>query len=115
MGNAGTALLDTAGGRLTVVSVTPAPGWTVERARSDGAAVEIRLESGSGEVRFEASLVRGVVRVSLETDYDESGSGGGGGDDDSSGSGSGGDDDSSGSGSGGGGGDDNSGPGSGDD
>jgi hypothetical protein len=113
LGNAGTALLDTAGGRLAVVSVTPAAGWTVDRARSDGAAVEIRLESESGEVRFDASLVRGVVRVSLETDDDNSGSGGGGGDDDNSGSGSG-DDDSSGSGSGGGGGD-NSGQGSGDD
>jgi hypothetical protein len=113
LGNAGTTLLDTAGGRLTVVSVTPAPGWMVDRAESDGpTAVEIRLRSESGEVRFEASLVGGVVRVSLDTDYDNSGSGGGG-DDDSSGSGSGGDEDNSGSGSGGGGG--NSGEGSGDD
>ena len=105
-------MLDTAGGRLTVVSVTPAPGWSVDRAESDGASVEIRLESESGEVRFDASLVRGVVRVSLDTDYDDSGSGGGD-DGGNSGSGSGGDDDNSGSGSGGGG--DNSGQGSGDD
>ena len=99
LGDAGTALLDTAGGRLTIVHVTPAPGWSVDRAESDGTSVEIRLESASGEVRFEASLVRGVVRVSLETDDDstveDSGSGsgnsghGGGGDDDNSGPGSG--------------------------
>ena len=93
VGDAGTALLDTAGGRLTIVSVTPSSGWFVERARSDGASVEIRMESDSGEVRFEATLVRGVVRVSLETDDDSSGPGGGnggdgGGDDDNSGPGS---------------------------
>ena len=112
LGDAGTALLDTAGGRLTIVTVTPAPGWFVERAENDGVSVEIRLESASGEVRFDATLVRGVVRVSLDSDDDNSGSGSGG-DDDSSGSG-GGDDDNSGPG-GGGGGDDNSGPGGGDD
>ena len=78
LGTAGTALLDTSGGRLTIVSVTPVAGWTVDRAESDGASVEIRLESESGEVRFEASLVGGVVRVSLDTDDDSSGSGGGG-------------------------------------
>ena len=88
LGTAGTALLDTSGGRLTIVSVTPVAGWTVDRAESDGTSVEIRLESASGEVRFEASLVGGVVRVSLDTDDDSSGSGSGG-DDDNSGSGSG--------------------------
>ena len=87
LGSAGTALLDTSGGRLTIVSVTPVAGWTVDRAESDGTNVEIRLESESGEVRFEASLVGGVVRVSLDSDNDSSGSGGG--DDDNSGSGSG--------------------------
>ena len=93
LGQAGTAQLDTAGGVLTIVSVTPFAGWSVDRAESDGSGVEIRLESDSGEVRFEASLVRGVVRVSLDTD-DDTGSGG----DDNSGPS----------------GDDNSGPGGGD-
>jgi hypothetical protein len=101
LGDAGTALLDTAGGRLTVVRVVPNPGWSVDRAESDGpTSVEIRLESASGEVRFEASLVRGVVRVALDTDDDEGGSGsdsGHGGDDDNSGPGGG--DDTSGRGS----------------
>jgi hypothetical protein len=110
LGDAGTALLDTAGGRLTIVRVNPNPGWFVDRAESDGpASVEIRLESETGEVRFEASLVRGVVRISLRTD-DNDNSGDGDGDDnggDSGGddnSGHGGDDDD----------DNNSGPGSGD-
>ncbi len=97
IGQAGTTLLDTAGGRLTIVQVTPAPGWSVDRAESDGTNVEIRLESASGEVRFEASLVRGVVRVSLETDDDDDNSGSGSG---NSGHGGGGDDDNSGPGSG---------------
>ena len=68
--------------------MTPLPGWSVERAENDGGGVEIRLESADGEVRFEASLVRGVVRVSLESDDDSSGSGSGD-DDDNSGPGGG--------------------------
>jgi hypothetical protein len=105
---------------LRIVSVTPSPGWIVERAEQDDqTSIEIRLESGSGEVRFEASLVRGVIVVSFRADDDhdtsstavttpgtgstsstvDGNSGPGGGDDDNSGPGGGGDDDSSGSGS----------------
>ncbi len=99
LGDAATAILDTANGLLTIVSVAPHPGWVVDRAEQDDpTTVEIRLRSANGEVRFEASLVRGVVAVSLGTDddVDDSGSSGS----DSSGSGSGSGSDSSGSGSG---------------
>ena len=127
LGSGGTAIVDTANGTLRIVSVTPAPGWIVERAEQDDqTSIEIRLESGSGEVRFEASLVRGVIVVSFRADDDATGTtavttpGSGstsstvGGDDDNSGPG-GGDDDNSGPGGGGDDGDDNSGPGGGGD
>ena len=103
LGDAATAVLDTANGQLTVVSVTPHPGWALDRAeQEDSTSVEIRLESATGEVRFEASLVRGVVVVSLRSEAetsstsstpntgvdDDGNSGPGTGDDDNSGSGS---------------------------
>jgi len=109
LGDAATAILDTANGQLTMVTVAPHPGWVVDRAEQDDpTTVEIRLRSANGEVRFEASLVRGVVAVSLETDDDDDNSGSGSG---SSGSGSGSSSSGSGSGSSGSG----SGNGSGDD
>lgn len=94
LGDAATAILDTADGQLTIVTVTPHPGWTLDRAEQDDpTSVEIRLESANGEVRFEASLVRGIVVVSLRTEgdgadtadddgTDNSGHGGGSDDDD---------------------------------
>ncbi len=87
LGDAATAILDTANGQLTMVTVAPHPGWVVDRAEQDDpTTVEIRLRSANGEVRFEASLVRGVVAVSLETDDDDDNNSGSG--SDSSGSGS---------------------------
>ena len=67
LGDAATAILDTADGQLTIVTValrTPAGPWSDaeqddrgdDRSRSE-------LESAGGEVRFEASLVRGVMVV----------------------------------------------------
>ena len=110
LGDSGTVTLSAAGGALSIASVTPNPGWTVERAWQDGpAAVEVRMGSAAGEVRFEAALVRNVVVHSLEIDPDSSGSGSGvSGSGDDSGSGSGDDSDSSGSGSSGSGSDDDS-------
>ncbi len=106
LGDAATAILDTAGGVLTIVSVAPYPGWEVDRAeQEDSTSVEIRLRStAGGDVRFEASLVRGVVVVTVRTDDDTSdddrGDDDASDDDSSSGSGSGSGDDDSGSGSG---------------
>ena len=73
LGDAATAVLDTANGQLTIVSVAPHPGWALDRAeQEDSTSVEIRLESATGEVRFEASLVRGVVVVSLRNEAETS-------------------------------------------
>jgi len=61
-------VLDTAGAVLTIVTVTPAPGWTVTKAESEDATnVEIKLQSGTTEMEFHANLLFGVVSTSVET------------------------------------------------
>ena len=68
IGDSGTVTLDTAGDLLTVVGVTPAAGWTVTQSESsDGSNAEVKFQSGTTEVAFQANLLYGVVRTSVET------------------------------------------------
>ena len=68
IGDAGNVTLDTAGDVLTIVAVTPAPGWTVSKAETDGATnAEIKFQAGTIEVEFRANLLFGVVTTSVET------------------------------------------------
>jgi hypothetical protein len=68
IGDAGSVTLDTSGDVLTIVGVTPAPGWTVTKSEADDAGtVEIKLLSGSIEVDFHANLLFGVVTTSVES------------------------------------------------
>ena len=63
-----TVVLDTAGDTLTIVSLTPAAGWTVTKAEShDATNVEIELQSGANELEFHANLLFGVVTTSVES------------------------------------------------
>src|ERR1041385_7087526 len=66
--NAGTVTLDTSNSALSIVAVTPAPGWTVEQAESDGVNAEVKFQSDSAEVEFRANLLYGVVTTAVETD-----------------------------------------------
>ena len=84
IGTSGTVTLDTAGDVLTIIDVTPAPGWTItESEREDSTNVEIKFQSGTIEVEFHANLLFGVVTTSVESDdqsrtsnsVDDSGSG----------------------------------------
>jgi hypothetical protein len=68
IGDSGTVTLDTAGDVLTVVGVTPAAGWTVTQSESsDGSNAEVKFQSGATEIAFQANLLYGVVRTSVET------------------------------------------------
>ncbi len=69
IGTSGTVTLDTVGDVLTIVDVTPAPGWTItDSEREDATNVEIKFQSGSIEVEFHANLLFGVVTTSVESD-----------------------------------------------
>ena len=66
-----TVVLDTAGDTLTIVSLTPAAGWTVTKAETqDATNVEIKLQSGTNELEFHANLLFGVVTTSVESKDD---------------------------------------------
>lgn len=73
IGAAGTVTLDTAGDVLTIVAVTPAPGWIVDKAESEDAInVEVKLKAGDQQAEFHANLLFGVVTVATEIDGDSS-------------------------------------------
>lgn len=68
LGDAGVLVLDTAGETLTIVSVTPNPGWEVLVAerRSDG-SIAVSLASGTTVIDFNASLLYGIVSSATRT------------------------------------------------
>jgi len=72
LGLAGSAMFDRAGGVLRLVSVTPSQHWTVASSGNDGpTTVVIELTSTRGQTtRFTATLVRGVVVVTVSTEHD---------------------------------------------
>jgi hypothetical protein len=68
IGDSGTVTLDTAGDVLKIVAVAPAPNWTVAQSEtSDASDAEVKFQSGNTEVDFQANLLYGVVRTSVET------------------------------------------------
>lgn len=68
IGTAGSVVLDTAGGVLTIVSVTPASGWTVVGSEnSDDMDAEIILQSDTTRIEFKATLSDGQIVTSVES------------------------------------------------
>jgi hypothetical protein len=69
LADGGTVTLSTAGGVLSIVSVSPAPGWEVHEAEQEGPhKVEVRVRTDRREVRFAATLLFGVVNTSVHID-----------------------------------------------
>ena len=67
-GDAATLVLDTAGGTLRIVSYVPNPGWfTARLEQSTATALDVQLESASGQVQFSADLVNGSIVTELLT------------------------------------------------
>lgn len=68
IGDSGTVTLDTASDVLTIAAVTPAAGWTVTQSEmGDGSNAEVKFQAGNVEVEFQANLLYGVVRTSVES------------------------------------------------
>jgi hypothetical protein len=68
VGDSGLVTLDTAGGVLTVVSVTPSTGWVFVKAENSTTSdIAVQLQSGNTLVDFKANLLQGVVTTSVES------------------------------------------------
>jgi hypothetical protein len=64
---AGTVVLDSTGGELSIVAVNPAAGWTVAQADVEDGKAEVKLQSATQLVEFTASIVAGQIVTSLDT------------------------------------------------
>lgn len=67
VGSSGVVTLDTSGGILTIVSVTPSPGWTLTEANGSATAdIAVKFQSATTRVEFKAHLSAGLVTTSVE-------------------------------------------------
>lgn len=64
-GPAGTVTITRAGNVLSISAVSPNSGWTVaeQEQAADGHEVEVKLVNGGVEVKFDAEIEDGMVRV----------------------------------------------------
>lgn len=69
VGDAGSVVIDTASGRITIASIMPAAGWAAEPASTqpDG-SVKVHFYSTTTRLEFIAALTNGKVAVSVSTD-----------------------------------------------
>lgn len=69
VGEAGSVVIDTASGALTVVSVMPATGWAAEPAQTlpDG-SVKVHFYGSGARLEFLATMKDGKVDVAVTTD-----------------------------------------------
>jgi hypothetical protein len=63
---AGTVVLDSTGGVLTIVAVNPAAGWAVAQSDVEDGKVEVKLQSATQLVEFTASLIAGQIVTTLD-------------------------------------------------
>jgi hypothetical protein len=66
VGASGTVVLDSAGGVLTIVSVTPGAGWAhTDTSQANPEHARIVFETSTTRVTFDANLLYGVVGTSV--------------------------------------------------
>ena len=69
VGEAGTVVVDTSDGTVTVANILPAAGWTSEPARTDAdGTVKVHFVKGSARVEFVARMNAGSVDVKVLND-----------------------------------------------
>lgn len=66
VGEAGTVVVDTTDGTVTVANILPAAGWTSEPARTDpDGTVKVHFVKGSARIEFVARMTQGSVDVKV--------------------------------------------------
>jgi frataxin-like iron-binding protein CyaY len=63
---AGTVTVIFANGGMTIGSINPAAGWTVERAEQKSDEIEVELANGDAEAELEVKINNGAVEVKIE-------------------------------------------------
>jgi hypothetical protein len=67
LGDAGLVTLDSAGGMITITSVTPSTGWSVVASSNPGLHVELSLTDTVQVLQLTADLVDGKIVAALTT------------------------------------------------
>ncbi|MCZ7536895.1 MAG: hypothetical protein M5T61_14005 [Acidimicrobiia bacterium] len=70
-GDAGTVTADIRGDTMSIVSTSPANGWTARIERSSGQEVKVKFDGPGGEVKWKAHVENG--RVDVEIEYENEG------------------------------------------
>lgn len=69
VGTAGSVIIDTASGSISVTDVVPATGWTAEPARAEaGGLVKVHFIKGTTRLEFTAQMTNGTVAVNVITE-----------------------------------------------
>lgn len=80
VGEAGTVVVDTTDGIVTVANILPAAGWTSEPARTDpDGTVKVHFVKGSARIEFVARMTQGGVDVKVVNETHETSPPNGGG------------------------------------
>ena len=70
---AGTVVFAEAGGQLSLVSATPAPGWAVEVEQGAGREIEVDFRQGNTRVQVNVEFEDGAVRERIRVRDDDAG------------------------------------------
>jgi hypothetical protein len=65
VGTVGSVVLDTADGRLSIVSATPAAGWTARKLTPSATSSKVVFTSSTMTVTFDATLANGSVSTNV--------------------------------------------------
>lgn len=67
--SAGSVIVDTSTGAVSVTDIVPATGWTAEPARTEaGGLVKVHFSNGATRIEFTAQMKNGSVAVDARTD-----------------------------------------------
>ncbi len=70
-GGAGTVTADVSGNSMSIVSTSPASGWTAHVVRSSGHEVSVEFQGPDAEIKWKAKVENG--RVEVEVEYEDRG------------------------------------------
>ena len=68
VGAAGTVTINFANGGMTLGSINPAAGWTIDKSEQKSDEIEVELTNGDSEAELKVKINNGVLEVEIDTD-----------------------------------------------